>query len=488
MPLHVAAGDVAVWWNDPAATWESVPLGSGPAGPQGGSGSGWAGGGNGVARVYREPSGADRGNGRTRGRLASANMSGMVAGQIPIAATATSVTSSTATLTASFMPAYTGDVEASPAGSLRINTLPVVEFQRRHLPGHHGQRQGAGDCRCETRTTPPLPASARCRPAELATAVAITTAGAVNGTPIGATTPSTGTFSAVSTDASAGNGYTFYDRTVVSTGWQMRASAGLMSFFNNVASASVLTLSNAGNLTVAGSLAVANNANPTLAVSGGSTLVNAPGRQRLGAILQSPIHSLAPTPRRSMSTTRRVRAPSPISTRAARTTSAALWLVISAAELKQDVAPYSRGLDAVLALNPVTYRYRAGTTFAAGDVPGEPQVGLIAEEVQPHIPEMVGETTLKLGQEDRVVATLSPTDLVYVLVNAVKELSARVASLESTAGINEAIPCCRPRRIVDASVYCKGGYVPRRLQRQAARRPRQSRRAWWTWRGNPSLA
>jgi collagen type VII alpha len=35
VPLHVAAGDIAVWWNDPGSTWESIPLGSGPAGPQG---------------------------------------------------------------------------------------------------------------------------------------------------------------------------------------------------------------------------------------------------------------------------------------------------------------------------------------------------------------------------------------------------------------------------------------------------------------------
>ena len=51
-------------------------------------------------------------------------MTGMVAGQIPIAATATSVTSSVATLAASFMPAHTGDV-TSPAGST-VNTLATV--------------------------------------------------------------------------------------------------------------------------------------------------------------------------------------------------------------------------------------------------------------------------------------------------------------------------------------------------------------------------
>jgi hypothetical protein len=58
------------------------------------------------------------------GPAGSANMSGMVAGQIPIAATATTVTSSTATLAASFMPAYTGDV-TSPVGST-VNTLATV--------------------------------------------------------------------------------------------------------------------------------------------------------------------------------------------------------------------------------------------------------------------------------------------------------------------------------------------------------------------------
>jgi hypothetical protein len=48
----------------------------------------------------------------------------MVAGQIPIAASATSVTSSVATLAASFMPAHTGDVTSSAGGT--VNTLATV--------------------------------------------------------------------------------------------------------------------------------------------------------------------------------------------------------------------------------------------------------------------------------------------------------------------------------------------------------------------------
>ena len=152
-PLFVAAGDIAVWWNDPGGTWESIPLGSGPAGPQGVPGpTGPAGptgatgatgptGAAGAASTVPGPAGPTGPTGSTglqgpqgvagptgatgaQGAAGSANMTGMVAGQIPIAATATSVTSSVATLAASFMPAHTGDV-TSPAGST-VNTLPTV--------------------------------------------------------------------------------------------------------------------------------------------------------------------------------------------------------------------------------------------------------------------------------------------------------------------------------------------------------------------------
>jgi hypothetical protein len=128
VPLFVAPGDVAVWWNDPAATWESIPLGSGPAGPAGATGPAGPTGATGVTGATGSqgpagPTGATGATGAT-GPTGAANMTGMVAGQIPIAATATSVTSSTATLAASFMPAHTGDV-TSPAGST-VNTLPTV--------------------------------------------------------------------------------------------------------------------------------------------------------------------------------------------------------------------------------------------------------------------------------------------------------------------------------------------------------------------------
>jgi hypothetical protein len=108
------------------------------------------------------------------------------------------------------------------------------------------------------------------------------------------------------------------------------------------------------------------------------------------------------------------------------------WTTISAREVKQDIAPYTRGLDAIVALNPVEFRYAAGTPFAPEDEPSRLLFGLLAEEVQPHVPEIVGSTTAKIGEkEDVAIDTLEPGNLIYALINAVKELSEKVAELEA---------------------------------------------------------
>jgi hypothetical protein len=120
-----------------------------------------------------------------------------------------------------------------------------------------------------------------------------------------------------------------------------------------------------------------------------------------------------------------------------------VWNLLSSAEYKENIQPYDRGLEAVLALQPVTYYNRAGATpFADESNAGVLRYGFVAEEVAPHIPEMVGTTILEVveGGEQREFTTLAPGHLVYVLTNAVKELaamnealSARVAALEGTA-------------------------------------------------------
>jgi hypothetical protein len=107
------------------------------------------------------------------------------------------------------------------------------------------------------------------------------------------------------------------------------------------------------------------------------------------------------------------------------------WTTISSREMKQDIAPYTRGLEAIMALNPVEFRYAAGTPFAPEDEPSRPLFGLMADEVRPVVPEIVGSTTGTVrGVEGVSIDTLEPGNLIYALINAVKELSAKVAALE----------------------------------------------------------
>jgi hypothetical protein len=108
------------------------------------------------------------------------------------------------------------------------------------------------------------------------------------------------------------------------------------------------------------------------------------------------------------------------------------WAVFSdlSMKVKETLRPYERGLAALLELNPVTFQYAAGTPFATADEPSRPLVGLIASEVEPHIPEMCGITTVTIHDESKEVQTINPGDLTYVLINAIKELEARVRELE----------------------------------------------------------
>jgi hypothetical protein len=96
------------------------------------------------------------------------------------------------------------------------------------------------------------------------------------------------------------------------------------------------------------------------------------------------------------------------------------WQFISDARAKaaDSIRPYDKGLQAVLALRPVQYRY------LASDVP---RYGLIAQDVVPVVPEMVGE--VDVDGEARL--TLMPTHTNWLLINAVKELARENALLEA---------------------------------------------------------
>lgn len=110
----------------------------------------------------------------------------------------------------------------------------------------------------------------------------------------------------------------------------------------------------------------------------------------------------------------------------------ASWTVPSDLRVKQDIDSYALGLAAIQQLNPVSFKY-TGEYGTPSD--GETKVGFIAQDVQKTpFAGMVSEYVHRAGEGTAVTETtllrLDNSELVYALVNAVKELSARVAELE----------------------------------------------------------
>jgi hypothetical protein len=97
------------------------------------------------------------------------------------------------------------------------------------------------------------------------------------------------------------------------------------------------------------------------------------------------------------------------------------WSNPSDIRLKKDVAPYAHGLADILQLEPISY------TLKATD---QQTCGLDAEQVRAVFPECVGTTRMKLQPEDEEeteVLTLDIHPILIALINAVKELAARVS-------------------------------------------------------------
>lgn len=94
------------------------------------------------------------------------------------------------------------------------------------------------------------------------------------------------------------------------------------------------------------------------------------------------------------------------------------WAAVSDGRLKHDVVDYEHGRDEICRLQVVRFRY----TGAAG-MPNGPQIGLIAQQVEPYLPEIIGEID---GYK-----TLDPGKLVYPLIRAVQELAREIADLKA---------------------------------------------------------
>jgi len=102
------------------------------------------------------------------------------------------------------------------------------------------------------------------------------------------------------------------------------------------------------------------------------------------------------------------------------------WSAISDASLKQNVVDYTSGLAQVVQLRPVTFGWR-------DEVSGPSQNwGLIAQEVEPVMPELVGETSaIREGEEPIAIKTVDYGRIIFSVINSLREISQRLDSIEA---------------------------------------------------------
>lgn len=102
------------------------------------------------------------------------------------------------------------------------------------------------------------------------------------------------------------------------------------------------------------------------------------------------------------------------------------WATFSDARIKAIDGEYTRGLTALMEIIPKIYRYTTASGYAEKELDID-RIGLIAQEIEEIIPECI--TTQAVGEiEDMRIYDSTP--ILYMLINAVKELNTRLINLE----------------------------------------------------------
>jgi hypothetical protein len=98
---------------------------------------------------------------------------------------------------------------------------------------------------------------------------------------------------------------------------------------------------------------------------------------------------------------------------------------VSDARLKTDVKPFELGLDALMGISPKTLRYNG---LGGHPASSQPELGVIAQEVETTAPELISTKQVKLNPDDKnttEIKQVNYTAFTYVLINAVKDLYQR---------------------------------------------------------------
>ena len=101
------------------------------------------------------------------------------------------------------------------------------------------------------------------------------------------------------------------------------------------------------------------------------------------------------------------------------------WESLSDIRVKNIDGPYEKGLDEIAALDVINFHYKKGTGL---DLPTDvPISGVVAQELQEVFPEAVAH----LNDDPDNYLTIGTDPLFWAMINAIKELKARVETLEA---------------------------------------------------------
>lgn len=104
------------------------------------------------------------------------------------------------------------------------------------------------------------------------------------------------------------------------------------------------------------------------------------------------------------------------------------WATFSDQRLKQDINPFTDGLSVLKAICPVTFRYNGKLGYPTF----KRYVGIIAQEIQSVAPYTVDTYRAKVNADDSEETDVLRFDgivLIYIAINAIKELDAKVEEI-----------------------------------------------------------
>jgi hypothetical protein len=115
------------------------------------------------------------------------------------------------------------------------------------------------------------------------------------------------------------------------------------------------------------------------------------------------------------------------------------WAATSDARVKEVDVDYEAGLDEILRLRPVVYRYKGNDSYGAdassphkeAAEAGMAFIGLVAQEAELAMPEIVSMREGYIdGEKVADLRTIDQSPLIFALINAVKELKAEIEELK----------------------------------------------------------